>query len=69
MKILFDTIDEKEEFIEETTIYDEDEDCDVYLCPCCHERYEDFESCVSCCACSKEEVYGEDFYESSDDDF
>lgn len=69
MKILFDTIEEKEEFIEESAIYNEDEDCDVYVCPVCHSHYEDFESCVDCCPCSKEEVYDSDLYDSSDDDY
>ncbi len=69
MRILFDTIEEKEEFIEETAIYDEIDECDVYICPSCHAHYEDFESCVNCCACAKEEVYDSDFFDSSDDDF
>lgn len=66
MKILFDTLDEKEEFIEDTAQYDEEDECDVYICPCCHTRYEDFESCVSCCACSEEEL--DQYYLSDDDD-
>ena len=66
MKILFDTLDEKEEFIEETAEYDEEDECDIYFCPCCLTKYNDFESCVNCCACSEEEVYDDDFF---DDDF
>lgn len=67
MKILFDTIEEKEEFIEDTAGYNEEDECDIYICPSCHAKYEDFESCVNCCACTKEEVYDYDF--SDDDDF
>ena len=67
MKILFDTLDEKEEFIEETALYDEYDECDVYVCPVCKTRYEDFESCVNCCACTREEIYNADFSDEDDD--
>lgn len=67
MKILFDTIEEKEEFIEDTAQYNEEDECDVYICPVCHERYDDFESCVSCCACTREEIYSSDFSDEDDD--
>lgn len=69
MKILFDTIEEKEEFIEENAGWDENDECDIYICPSCHSKYEDFESCLNCCACAKEEIYNSDFAEDNDDEF
>lgn len=69
MRILFDTIEEKEEFIEDTAIYDEEDECELYICPVCHSQFEDFESCVDCCACAKEEIYNSNFLDPSEDDF
>ncbi len=69
MRILFETIEEKEEYIEETALYDEYDECDIYICPACGERYEDFESCLGCCACAKEEVYNADYSNEDEEDF
>lgn len=68
MKILFDTLEEKEEFIEDCASWDEEDECEIYFCPVCKTKYEDFESCMSCCACTKEEIYDYSDYEDNDDE-
>ena len=59
MRILFDTIEEKEEYIEDSALYD--------VCPSCGEKYNDFESCMNCCACAREEIYNDEFSDEDDD--
>lgn len=64
-KILFETLEDKEEYIEENVFSYTNEDFDMvefYICPVCKERYEELDDAVSCCKCSQEE-FDEDFDE------
>lgn len=60
MNIIFDTREEKEDYIaENASLNDEYEE--EFVCPCCGLRYEDIYDAINCCPCSKEEAYGGDY--------
>lgn len=61
MKFLFETIEDKEEFIEDNVSYDDEDESEIYECPLCHSTFKKFEHAVKCCKCAKEEVYGDEY--------
>ena len=65
MRILFDTLEEKEEFIISHCGLDEDGET-IYTCPVCRTEYDDIEDACDCCLCTREEVYGYCDYEDEE---
>lgn len=67
MRILFDTREEKEDYIVENAMLD-DEYEEIYVCPSCGTKYEDIDEACDCCPCSREEAYGGDYSTLYDDE-
>lgn len=70
MRILFNDLEEKEEFITRHAKFDEDEDDYIYRCPACKSEYNDIDDAMDCCVCSEDEALedGKNFSSTDDDD-